>query len=432
MIVGGAALDQAAICLKAGCRWVGSSCATPETGLASRINICHTLNEKPTGGEKTVRNGEPTAGGGVGRETLPLCTKFSDTVEGEWSSSSSKNPMWEPHKCRLTWFSPHETASCLSGKKISFFGDSLLHSVFGWLQEQLVLAGAGKTVVVASKSFHIAGGKQQFAYKNAKGGGSLFEFWWAPSVYHQRPLGGHGGLIPPGEYKKRDVVLLGMAAWDMGTYYQGIDRYYTELTAIVKAMVAAQEAQRAGGVKPRVIVNALHKAWPDRCLDPNSPCNKCNSPAKEELMRKAGIQGAHCGYQQAQQGDKGKGGGAAEPYSILSSFAFTNTPYARNDPVTDSAGVKKPDALHYGKNTTMMEAQFLLNMICGAGGEEGGGLLKGPEMDTTAGGGCGPQSYDQELRELEQANLKGGSEVETCVDPKWKPKHGRRLMRRQP
>lgn len=455
----GKAGGEQAICLKAGCKWNDFyGCIQPLTGPASRMNHCHTLDgkppEKPVGGGSGGESAAAAVAGGGGdiktkrREELPFCTKFNDTIEGEWSSASTKHPMWEPHKCRLRWFSPEETASCLSGKKVSFFGDSLLHSVFGWLEEHLMLAGAGSKQAVNSQDFHRPGGKVQFGFHTASVSGSIFEFWWAPSVYHQRPL----TLMESSEYKKRDVVLLGMAAWDMGTYYKGIDTYYKELTAVVASMIAEQTAlpQEGGGVKPRVIINSLHKAWPDRCLDPDSPCTKCNSPAKEQLMRKALMRGVHCGYHRARA--VGKGGimrsGVEEPYSILSTFAFTNTPYARADPVTNAEGVKNPDALHYGKNTTMMEAQFLLNMICpreesaalevalegqeqGQDGrkEEGGGLLHGPKMHHTLvpESDCGFNGYDNEMHQLDAKH--GHDTLETCVAPKWKPKHNRRLMR---
>ena len=125
-------------------------------------------------------------------------------------------------------------------------------------------------------------------------------------------------------------------------------------------------------------------------------------------MRDALNRGAHCA-----------GANRPDRYSVLDTFAFTNTPYARKDPVMTPEG-PKPDALHYGHNTTLMEAVFLLNMICPREAvhkqsmprstdayryptsprEQEATVLQGPDPPDK---GCGPQNYNQQLAQATTA-----------------------------
>ena len=312
--------------------------------------------------------------------------EMKSDIQGKWSTKAGrKQPEWNPKTCRLDYFTPAQTLECLKGKKISFFGDSLLLAVFNALSKVLAAAGGGKMPTYES-TLYTPTGKSHFAYKNSFQN-SVLDFHWTPSVSYQTPL----DVMPYSDYNERDVAILGMGLWDMGTYYQGIDHYHDKLKSIIQAMRAR---------KPRTLVMNLHKLWPDRCLDPESPCKKCNSEAKETVMREAIAHAVGCiqQYDSSRKTDSSK-------LTLFDTYPMTNTMQARLD------GTAAGDAAHYGDNTTHMEAQILLNHIC----------RKFPTPLVKPGSfPCRPgNNFNGRLSEK-------GEPEEPCVAKGWKPAHSRR------
>ena len=99
-------------------------------------------------------------------------------------------------------------------------------------------------------------------------------------------------MMTPAEYSRRDVVVVGMAAWDMGTYFRGIDRYYIALRSLMESLVAR-------GPKPRVVVNSLHKAGPRPNVNPQFPNSLSSLTLK--LPNLQGLAGSMPGPQLAMQ-----------------------------------------------------------------------------------------------------------------------------------
>jgi hypothetical protein len=100
-------------------------------------------------------------------------------------------------------------------------------------------------------------------------------------------------------------------------------------------------------------VFGLHKLWRERCEDPKGPCARCNTVGKEHAFREAVGHAATCS---ASRSSSSLAGGLEGANVILiDTYGFTNTPEAMAD---------GKDAVHYGHNTTSMEATHFANVMC--------------------------------------------------------------------
>ena len=159
-----------------------------------------------------------------------------------------------------------------------------------------------------------------------------------------------------------------------------------------------------------LIVNGIHKFWPDRCTgvstsccvavtstsslvlhaDTSSPCVQCNDFGKEELFREVLEEVTACAA------------AANSNVQMLSTLGMTFSFQAMKD---------GHDAVHYGHNTSAMEAQVLLNVICN---DMVGDVPESRE-------GCGAAVHHQYDRRLTELN--GETAKSRCLPKDFKPKH---------
>lgn len=294
---------------------------------------------------------------------------------GQWDTSSGV-PWWLPSNCTLRRFTPVDVHSCLRNKTVAFFGDSLLLDIF---EAVLRLVQEGPSANVSrTRGLYGPGGNIKVSWRGSPG--AKLEFWWAPSVFHQQPL----QLIPK-YWSHLDVAVLGMAVWDMGTYYHGIDAYFAQLLKNLRLLERYSP-------KVKVILNGLHKLWPDRCHNKSSPCVLCNRADKEELFRTAIREAVACARNSSWQ-----------KLGLFSTFGLTNTFRARLD---------GDDAVHYGQNTSWMQAQVLLNALCQDKRAERL-VLEFPAQR----GNCMRYSFDQQLQAA-TGEVKG-----PCIPDGWRASH---------
>jgi hypothetical protein len=129
----------------------------------------------------------------------------------------------------------------------------------------------------------------------------------------------------------------------MGTYFRGANAFRDKYSDIVNDMSVR-------GVP--TFVFGLHKLWPERCHDQTGPCAKCNTAGKERAFREAVEHVAACS---ASSSSSAVGGGGGASVILVDTLGFTSTPEAMADAI---------DAVHYGRNTTSMEATHLANVMC--------------------------------------------------------------------
>ena len=272
--------------------------------------------------------------------------EYSEDVAGpgKWISSDR----WKPSiaSCEYEFFTNVEFGSCISLKyrRIAFFGDSLLLAIFVELGNRLEDAGYGK---VSSKpdDFYSPGGKMEFIFFNDMAStrdgnatndddGRRLVFWWTPSVFHANIRRYEN------DFDTLDVAIFSMAAWNMGTYFQGVNEFYDKYLSMIHNLSEQTNVT--------TFVFGLHKLWPQRCNDQSGPCAKCNSDDKAHAFREAVSRVAACAVPSSS--GKGKGG-----VIYVNTFGFTNTSVAMTDGY---------DAVHYGQNTTSMEATHFQNVLC--------------------------------------------------------------------
>ena len=135
----------------------------------------------------------------------------------------------------------------------------------------------------------------------------------------------------------------------MGTYFRGANAFRDRYSGIVNDASAR-------GVT--TFMFGLHKLWPERCHDPTGPCAKCNTAGKDRAFREAVGHIAACSAPSSSSSAVGGGGGGGvggASVILVDTLGFTSTPEAMAD---------ANDAMHYGRNTTSMEATHLANVMC--------------------------------------------------------------------
>jgi hypothetical protein len=263
-----------------------------------------------------------------------ICEYSEDVAgPGEWISPDR----WKPSiaSCEYNFYTNNEFGSCISLKyrRIAFFGDSLLLAIFVELVNRLEDAGYGK---VSSKpdDFYNPGGKMEFTFFENNDDGRRLVFWWTPSVFHANIRHYEN------DFDALDVAIFSLAVWNMGTFFQGANEFYDKYLTMINDLSEQTNVT--------TFVFGLHKLWPQRCNDQLGPCAKCNSDSKAHAFREAVSRVAACAVPSSSE--KGKGG-----VIYVDTFGFTNTYEAMAD---------GKDAVHYGPNTTSMEATHLQNVLC--------------------------------------------------------------------
>ena len=289
---------------------------------------------------------------------------------------------------------------CLARKRIGIFGDSLLRNI--WEALVVELQQLEPTVGFEHEKFgewHEPGSGERLLAC----GRQPLEYYWAPSAFHAGPsihspwahvraadaltfvserwwdargennplffdwaaaVRGSGGLAPAqatfgagrrrcpaarGKNASHEAVLratdMPLDAFDVIVYHVGVwdmdrpaDDVYAQLVTLLHKL--------RGRTSARLIVLGLHQLWPERCADPHSACALCNHPLLAATMRWGIAQAVECAALAS---------GGVPPIELLDTLAVTNTSAARAD---------GHDAVHFGWNTTVLEARALLAALC--------------------------------------------------------------------
>jgi hypothetical protein len=257
-----------------------------------------------------------------------ICSSMSDITTGQWNSEG----LWVPTHCQMHIFNTAQTRECLSKRNLIFSGDSLLRNI----------ASSLTNLIGVNASSWPSWGQRDTEYLlgRARVDSADFSVWWTPSAFFQTPAqtGAKLGMT-------RSVVVLSVGVWDMGEYFRGVDAWRKGIESFLRATLEQMRADSD------IWVLQIHKLWPNRCNQslPRHKLDLCvnsNSDERSHLFRDALSDAVACVAVESPKKQR---------IRMFSTFGMTNTAFAQGD---------GEDAVHYGKRTTDMEAQLLLNAIC--------------------------------------------------------------------
>ena len=254
----------------------------------------------------------------------------AETASLEWVPSSG---------CKLHHFNPTEVATCLSGKKIASFGDSLLDE----MAEGITFRVNGRRDVRDSEEVE---GRWWKARPNRgcflEGQETPFlEFFWTQSAFYNDPTD------PSREkasfaIRNADIVLVDNAMWDIGDTCQGVYAYYHALKARIEKM---QSVVKPGAM---LVLYDLPYIWTHKVCTPRpdgegSNCHVHNQPKERVAEYRTALRLA----------------AACTGVRVL-----TDTEMTKHIPTHTADGV------HYHTwESKFMKADIFLNGICTRGGQ---------------------------------------------------------------
>ena len=173
--------------------------------------------------------------------------------------------VWVPDgDCKLHHFSPTEVTTCLSdlqksGKKIAFFGDSLLDD----LADAITARAHGRHVWLDSEDVE---GRWWKARPNRacflpEQETTFLDFLWTQSAFYNDPTD------PSREnasfaIRNADIVLINNAMWDIGDSCQGVQAYYHAMKGRIEKV---QHAVKPGAL---LVLYDLHWIWTKKICTP--------------------------------------------------------------------------------------------------------------------------------------------------------------------
>eukprot|EP01064_Diplonema_japonicum_P006863 TRINITY_DN1468_c1_g1_i1.p1 TRINITY_DN1468_c1_g1~~TRINITY_DN1468_c1_g1_i1.p1 ORF type:complete len:407 (+),score=53.34 TRINITY_DN1468_c1_g1_i1:56-1276(+) len=263
------------------------------------------------------------------RMKLPVCTEQSQTNNGVVNDKQSPWLLWEPEKCRLRTSEEFDIETCLSDKKVLLIGDSLLRQ----LSETFEMR-------VRRRPFQI-GKFDADQYQWSVGRNGTFRFLKSPTLNKQYLSNTH--ILSQSRTRavsESDIIVYGGGLWDMGLLQTHINTYLDELIVVLKTF---KQLNKPFAMFP------VHHVNRTRCYTPRGErlCYRCSDPVKVDAYREAGYIAAACA------------GVPVFEFTALTSYAFGN-PVKGLSPFEVSS-----DGIHYGQKVVKMEADILVNWLCG-------------------------------------------------------------------
>ncbi len=256
------------------------------------------------------------------------CANLNELTKGSWNDETNQ---WLPSSCTFTPFVKSSLDSCLANKQISFYGDSTLKNIAG-------------SLLISSNATNIEMSSWAGADVKYKCGGGTFghnsrmAMWWTPSAFHQSPPS-------VGTMSEDDISVISISVWDMGTYYRGVNSWFTRMRNII------QRAANARNGRPLYILN-LHRVYKSKCLlkhdtdEGRKNLKLCLNSKCDDLVfgfRDSIAAAVKCaqnnGYTNVQ---------------LVDTFGVTDSPYAE----------QRSDGVHFNGEVTDMEMQVLMSAIC--------------------------------------------------------------------
>ena len=248
--------------------------------------------------------------------------------------------VWVPSSgCKLHHFNPTEVTTCLSGKKIAFFGDSLLDDT----AEALAARANGRHEARDSEEVE---GRWWKARPNRacflEGQETPFlEFFWTQSAFYNDPTD------PSREkasfaIRNADVVVLNNAMWDIGDSCQGVHAYYHALKARIEKV---QHVVKPGAM---LVLYDLHWIYSRRTCTPKPDGEGSNCHTHNQPISRVGH------YRTA----------------LRLAAACTGVRLLSDTEMTKLIPEHTPDGVHFKTwESKFMKADVFLNGICTRGGE---------------------------------------------------------------
>ena len=256
------------------------------------------------------------------------------------TTADTSSLVWVPSTgCKLHHFNPTEAATCLSGKKIAFFGDSLLDDT----AHAIVLRANGRyewpsTEDVKGRWWKARPNRECFLAGQET---PFLEFFWTNSAFYNDPTD------PSREkasfaIRNADVVLLNNAMWDIGDSCQGVYAFYHAMKARIEKV---QSVVKPGAM---LVLYDLPYIWTKKVCTPRpdgegSNCHVHNQPKERVALYRTALRLA----------------AACTGVRFLSDFEMTkHIPSHTNDGV------------HFSTfEARYMKADVFLNGICTRGGQ---------------------------------------------------------------
>ena len=274
----------------------------------------------------------------ITKDDRPSChdMDLDSLTKGEWDETSN---IWKPNACQHIPFKTSDIQQCIAKKQITFYGDSLLRNIANELIA-ITLGGhdkrTGKLETWATSPYLLGGGSMK-----GGGGGGKIAMYWTPSAYFQTP-----SSVGSGSMEQDDVSIIGIGAWDMGTYFRGVNPWHDKM----KALLTAAAKKRNG--KP-IFVMHLHKLYSSKCKRVHNTdqglrnykiCQASNGDDMVQKFRSALEHAVQCV----------RGNGFKNVY-LLDTFGITNSTFAEKH---------SDDGVHYDNLVTQMELEVLMSGVC--------------------------------------------------------------------
>lgn len=202
--------------------------------------------------------------------SMQTCSDLDSLSVGRWDN---RTKTWMPSHCTFAAFNKSTVRECFVNKTFGFYGDSTLRNI---VNEIISLAGANiKLETWASAPGYRCGG-------GAIARGGNLNMYWTPSAYYQKPAS-------IGSMSTDDVSVIGIAAWDMGEYYKGVNTWFIRMKSLLL------EAAKKRNGRPLYVMH-VHHLYPNQCKlqhDTESgrknveKCRRCNAEDAMLAFREA-------------------------------------------------------------------------------------------------------------------------------------------------
>lgn len=190
---------------------------------------------------------------------LLLCSKEFFQVEAEQKKLHGREALtWLTKTCNSSLVSGSEFRDSLRGRKIGFFGDSILRNMFGEVLS--ILEPSVNTL--SQNAGNIRYLSKQTKNLSRKHSGK-FKYWsfvkesLQLDIFYAHSTKILQKLIDSGLFKNNIYtdVIISNAAWDLGTHFHGHRAYFENLSNILSFF---DEKSNFGENKPKIILLGLH------------------------------------------------------------------------------------------------------------------------------------------------------------------------------
>ena len=247
--------------------------------------------------------------------------------------------VWVPSTgCKLHHFNPTEAATCLSGKKIAFFGDSLLDD----MAHAMNVRANGRHEFRPAEN--IAGRWWKARFNRdfyLEGQEPYLQFFWTQSAFYKDPTD-FSRDNASAAIRNADIVVLNNGLWDIGASCQGVFAYYHAMKARIEKVQSV--------IKPgtMLVLYDLPYIYTKKVCTPKPDGEGSNCQVHNQPKERVGE------YRTA----------------LRLAAACTGVRVLSDTEMTKHIPSHTPDGVHYVTfESKFMKADVFLNGICTRGGQ---------------------------------------------------------------